>query len=131
VGAGRRGAAGRPAPPATRPRDRRPDDAEIRRELRHQTLTARARLPSGAAEPRRARRPGRSRRRRAAGRARRDPRRQRHRPHAVPWGGGHGSWSAVGYDCSGSVSFALAGAGLLTPLASLLAGWGARAGALI
>jgi cell wall-associated NlpC family hydrolase len=43
------------------------------------------------------------------------------------WGGGHGSWSAVGYDCSGSVSFALAGAGLLdAPLTSgELARWGA------
>ena len=43
------------------------------------------------------------------------------------WGGGHGSWSAVGYDCSGSVSFALAGAGLLgAPLTSgALAHWGA------
>ena len=43
------------------------------------------------------------------------------------WGGGHGSWSSVGYDCSGSVSFALAGAGLLdSPLTSgLLAQWGA------
>jgi cell wall-associated NlpC family hydrolase len=43
------------------------------------------------------------------------------------WGGGHGSWAATGYDCSGSVSFALAGAGLLdSPLTSgLLAQWGA------
>jgi cell wall-associated NlpC family hydrolase len=43
------------------------------------------------------------------------------------WGGGHGSWAADGYDCSGSVSFALAGAGLLdSPLTSgLLARWGA------
>jgi cell wall-associated NlpC family hydrolase len=43
------------------------------------------------------------------------------------WGGGHGTWSSVGYDCSGSVSFALAGAGLLdSPLTSgLLAKWGA------
>jgi len=29
------------------------------------------------------------------------------------WGGGHGAWADRGYDCSGSVSFALAGAGLL------------------
>jgi cell wall-associated NlpC family hydrolase len=29
------------------------------------------------------------------------------------WGGGHGAWKDTGYDCSGSVSFALAGAGLL------------------
>ena len=30
------------------------------------------------------------------------------------WGGGHGAWRDNGYDCSGSVSFALAGAGLMT-----------------
>jgi peptidoglycan hydrolase CwlO-like protein len=30
------------------------------------------------------------------------------------WGGGHGSFRASGYDCSGSVSYALAAAGLLT-----------------
>src|SRR4051812_29534663 len=30
------------------------------------------------------------------------------------WGGGHGAWRDSGYDCSGSVSFALAGAGLLS-----------------
>jgi hypothetical protein len=29
------------------------------------------------------------------------------------WGGGHGSFSDYGYDCSGSVSYALHGAGLL------------------
>jgi cell wall-associated NlpC family hydrolase len=29
------------------------------------------------------------------------------------WGGGHGAWRDKGYDCSGSVSFALAAAGLL------------------
>ena len=29
------------------------------------------------------------------------------------WGGGHGRWSDSGYDCSGSVSFALHAAGLL------------------
>jgi cell wall-associated NlpC family hydrolase len=29
------------------------------------------------------------------------------------WSGGHGAWRDNGYDCSGSVSFALAGAGLL------------------
>ena len=35
------------------------------------------------------------------------------------WGGGHGAWRDDGYDCSGSVSFALAGAGLLdSPLTS-------------
>lgn len=43
------------------------------------------------------------------------------------WGGGHGSWRDNGYDCSGSVSFALAGAGFLkAPLTSgLFARWGA------
>lgn len=30
------------------------------------------------------------------------------------WGGGHGSFQSVGYDCSGSVSYALHGGGLLT-----------------
>jgi peptidoglycan hydrolase-like protein with peptidoglycan-binding domain len=35
------------------------------------------------------------------------------------FGGGHQNWTDTGYDCSGSVSFALHGAGLLdTPLAS-------------
>ena len=35
------------------------------------------------------------------------------------WGGGHGKWRDTGYDCSGSVSYALAAAGLLEgPLAS-------------
>jgi cell wall-associated NlpC family hydrolase len=35
------------------------------------------------------------------------------------WGGGHGAWRDSGYDCSGSVSFALAGAGFLkAPMAS-------------
>ncbi len=35
------------------------------------------------------------------------------------WGGGHGKWVDRGYDCSGSVSYALAAAGLMNaPLAS-------------
>ncbi len=35
------------------------------------------------------------------------------------WGGGHGSWYSSGYDCSGAVSFALYGGGLLdTPMTS-------------
>ena len=35
------------------------------------------------------------------------------------WGGGHGSFHDIGYDCSGAVSFALHGAGLLAaPLPS-------------
>jgi cell wall-associated NlpC family hydrolase len=30
------------------------------------------------------------------------------------WGGGHGSFESYGYDCSGSVSYALHGGGLLS-----------------
>ncbi len=43
------------------------------------------------------------------------------------WGGGHGSWYSYGYDCSGAVSFALFGGGLIPrPLTSgELEGWGA------
>jgi cell wall-associated NlpC family hydrolase len=43
------------------------------------------------------------------------------------WGGGHGSWYSNGYDCSGAVSFALFGGGLIPrPLTSgELQGWGA------
>jgi cell wall-associated NlpC family hydrolase len=43
------------------------------------------------------------------------------------WGGGHGSFYSYGYDCSGSVSFALFGGGLIPePLTSgSLEGWGA------
>jgi hypothetical protein len=41
----------------------------------------------------------------------------RHKPYV--WGGGHGSFSDYGYDCSGAVSFALHYAGLLdAPLPS-------------
>jgi hypothetical protein len=42
------------------------------------------------------------------------------------WGGGHGRWWDRGYDCSGSVSFALHGAGLIsTPEPSgSLESWG-------
>ena len=42
------------------------------------------------------------------------------------WGGGHGAWRDNGYDCSGSVSFALAAAGLVgSPLTSGdFIGWG-------
>jgi peptidoglycan hydrolase-like protein with peptidoglycan-binding domain len=35
-----------------------------------------------------------------------------HTPYV--WGGGHGSWNSRGYDCSGSVSYALHGGGLLS-----------------
>ena len=43
------------------------------------------------------------------------------------WGGGHGSFEAAGYDCSGSVSFVLHGGGFLdSPLDSMgLMTWGA------
>jgi hypothetical protein len=42
------------------------------------------------------------------------------------YGGGHASWRDSGYDCSGTVSYALHGAGLLrAPLDSTgLAAWG-------
>ena len=42
------------------------------------------------------------------------------------WGGGHGAWRDNGYDCSGSVSFALAAAGMVDrPLTSgLFLEWG-------
>ena len=42
------------------------------------------------------------------------------------WGGGHGRWWDKGYDCSGAVSYALRGAGLLpSPLNSTgLMSWG-------
>jgi cell wall-associated NlpC family hydrolase len=43
------------------------------------------------------------------------------------WGGGHGSFQSGGYDCSGSVSYALAGGGLLrAPMTSgAFMNWGA------
>ncbi len=44
------------------------------------------------------------------------------------WGGGHANWNDTGYDCSGSVSYALHGGGLLD--GALVSGdfahWGAR-----
>lgn len=42
------------------------------------------------------------------------------------WGGGHASWNDRGYDCSGAVSYALGGAGLLgAPVnSSALMDWG-------
>jgi len=44
------------------------------------------------------------------------------------YGGGHGKWNDTGYDCSGSMSYALHGAGLLdTPLDSTgFMSWGER-----
>jgi len=49
-----------------------------------------------------------------------------HKPYR--YGGGHGRWDDTGYDCSGSVSYALHGGGLLsTPLnSSALMSYGAR-----
>jgi len=46
------------------------------------------------------------------------------------WGGGHGSFTASGYDCSGAVSFALHGGGFLSsPLDSTgLEVWGSPGG---
>jgi len=48
----------------------------------------------------------------------------RHRPYV--WGGGHRNWTSRGYDCSGAVSYALHGAGLLetTMVSGQLADWG-------
>jgi hypothetical protein len=43
------------------------------------------------------------------------------------YGGGHGKWNDAGYDCSGSVSYALHFAGLLKrsmPSGSFISGWG-------
>lgn len=42
------------------------------------------------------------------------------------WGGGHLSFTSKGYDCSGAVSYALHGAGLLTTtmVSGQLASWG-------
>ncbi|CAB4879030.1 MAG: hypothetical protein F2799_06110 [Actinobacteria bacterium] len=44
------------------------------------------------------------------------------------WGGGHAAWLARGYDCSGSVSFALHGGGLIrqTMVSGELASFGDR-----
>ena len=44
------------------------------------------------------------------------------------YGGGHGKWRDTGYDCSGSVSYALHGAGLLDSAldSSAFASWGER-----
>ncbi len=44
------------------------------------------------------------------------------------WGGGHKAWASSGYDCSGSVSYALHGGGFLdSPMDSTgLERWGSR-----
>jgi cell wall-associated NlpC family hydrolase len=48
----------------------------------------------------------------------------RHKPYV--WGGGHASFSARGYDCSGAVSYVLHAAGLLSfpEVSGALAHWG-------
>jgi NlpC/P60 family len=48
----------------------------------------------------------------------------RHQPYV--WGGGHRSWLSRGYDCSGAISYALHGAGLLgvTMVSGQLELWG-------
>jgi cell wall-associated NlpC family hydrolase len=116
-------------PVPTSPSDARPpSDAQIRGELRQlKALAAQDQLVVGS----RARVPpdGRAVAPKGAPPIVRDVIRAANVIAKTPylWGGGHGSWSAVGYDCSGSVSFALAGAGLLdAPLTSgELARWGA------
>jgi cell wall-associated NlpC family hydrolase len=105
-----------------------PTDAEIRRELGQlKHLAAGADLPVGAVG--RVLSDGRGVAPQDAPQIVRDVIRTGNVIAKTPylWGGGHGGWSASGYDCSGSVSFALAGAGLLDrPLTSgLLARWGA------
>jgi hypothetical protein len=50
------------------------------------------------------------------------------RKYPYRWGGGHASFTDVGYDCSGAVSYVLYGAGLLSspmPSGSFVNGWGA------
>jgi cell wall-associated NlpC family hydrolase len=106
----------------------RPSDEEIRRELRQlKSLAAATQLPVGATG--RVLADGRAIAPREAPQIVRDVINAGNVIAKTPylWGGGHGSWSSVGYDCSGSVSFALAGAGLLdAPLTSgALAEWGA------
>jgi cell wall-associated NlpC family hydrolase len=50
----------------------------------------------------------------------------RHKPYV--WGGGHASWQARGYDCSGAVSYVLHAAGLLDSpeVSGTLARWGEK-----
>jgi cell wall-associated NlpC family hydrolase len=50
----------------------------------------------------------------------------RHKPYI--WGGGHASFQARGYDCSGSVSYVLHAAGLLSfpEVSGALAHWGVK-----
>jgi len=75
-----------------------------RRPLRHLRLSAHQRAYVPKSAPKRVRRLIR-----AANHIARKP---------YVWGGGHGTWRAAGYDCSGSVSYALHGAGLLNRAAT-------------
>jgi cell wall-associated NlpC family hydrolase len=114
--------------PTSSSRSRALDDAEIRRELRQlKALAAQDDLVVGSHA--RVFADGRAAAPQSAPGVVRDVIRGANVIAKTPylWGGGHGSWSAVGYDCSGSVSFALANAGLLdAPLTSgQLAHWGA------
>jgi cell wall-associated NlpC family hydrolase len=116
------------APSSSSSASGRPDDEEIRRELRQlKSLAAKAELPVGATG--RVLADGSAVAPKDAPQLVRDVMRAGNVIAKTPylWGGGHGSWASVGYDCSGSVSFALAGAGLLdAPLTSgALAQWGA------
>jgi hypothetical protein len=70
-----------------------------KRASRHARLTKRGRAIAPAGAPKAVRRIIRAGNRIA------------HKPYL--WGGGHGTWQAAGYDCSGSVSYALHGAKLL------------------
>jgi cell wall-associated NlpC family hydrolase len=122
------GVAARDTAATTTSDSRRIDDAQIRRELKQlKALAADDRLAVGSRAQVLA--DGRAVAPRDAPQIVRDVIRAANVIAKTPyrWGGGHGSWSAVGYDCSGSVSFALAGAGLLdAPLTSgELANWGA------
>jgi cell wall-associated NlpC family hydrolase len=116
------------APASSSSASGRPDDEATRRELRQlKSLAAKAELPVGATG--RVLADGSAVAPKDAPQLVRDVMRAGNVIAKTPylWGGGHGSWSSVGYDCSGSVSFALAGAGLLdAPLTSgALAQWGA------
>jgi cell wall-associated NlpC family hydrolase len=127
VPAGEQSAASPSSTTASGSASQSPSDAEIRRELSQlKDLAAKAQLPVGAKG--RVLADGSAVAPKDAPQIVRDVINAGNVIAKTPylWGGGHGSWSASGYDCSGSVSFALAGAGLLdSPLTSgLLAQWG-------
>ncbi len=107
--AGLQSSGGRPASASARagPLAQPVSDAQIRHELAASGLTANSSsplTPDGLAD-----RPGR----RAGPGAGDDQRRQRDRPPALRCGGGHGTFVDTAYDCSGSLSFVFAAAGIL------------------